>query len=100
MGTMGGGSRGQLGLGLMSSEDRLWLVESLQPLKIVKVSAGGWHSLAMADTGDLYGWGWNESGQGGGAVDDDSSIPPQMAPSAAGRNTIGGYIRFYGDWQP
>jgi len=76
--TMGGGSRGQLGLGSMSSEDRLCLVESLQPLKIVKVSAGGWHSLAMADTGDLYGWGWNESGQVGVAVDDDSSIPPQM----------------------
>ena len=46
--TMGGGSRGQLGLGSMNSEDRLCLVESLQPLKIVKVSAGGWHSLAMA----------------------------------------------------
>lgn len=27
------------------------------------VAAGGWHSLALADTGDIYSWGWNESGQ-------------------------------------
>lgn len=76
--TMGGGSRGQLGLGSTSSEDRLCLVENLQPLKIVKVAAGGWHSLALAETGDLYGWGWNESGQVGVAPEEGVSDPPQM----------------------
>ena len=34
--------------------------------------------LFIIDTGDLYGWGWNESGQVGVAVDEDSSSPPQM----------------------
>lgn len=39
------------------------MVEALDGVKIVSVAAGGWHSMAVADTGDLYVWGWNESGQ-------------------------------------
>ena len=28
-----------------------------------KVTAGGWHSCALTVEGDVYFWGWNESGQ-------------------------------------
>ncbi|ELK18281.1 RCC1 domain-containing protein 1 [Pteropus alecto] len=27
------------------------------------VAAGGWHSVCVSETGDIYIWGWNESGQ-------------------------------------
>lgn len=28
-----------------------------------QICAGGWHSCAVSDCGDIYVWGWNESGQ-------------------------------------
>ncbi|XP_031242986.1 RCC1 domain-containing protein 1 [Mastomys coucha] len=30
---------------------------------MAEVAAGGWHSVCVSDTGDIYIWGWNESGQ-------------------------------------
>ncbi|ODN05504.1 putative E3 ubiquitin-protein ligase HERC3 [Orchesella cincta] len=33
------------------------------PCIVVKVSCGGWHTLALTSEGDIYSWGWNESGQ-------------------------------------
>jgi len=31
------------------------------------IAAGGWHSVALSVTGDVYGWGWNKHGQLGGS---------------------------------
>jgi len=63
--TYGNGSRGQLGNGTADKVDSFVEVELLQPVKIIDIAAGGWHSLVLSDTGDLYSWGWNESGQVG-----------------------------------
>ncbi|KAB0400936.1 hypothetical protein E2I00_004675, partial [Balaenoptera physalus] len=30
---------------------------------MAEVAAGGWHSLCVSEAGDIYIWGWNESGQ-------------------------------------
>lgn len=68
--TIGGGSRGQLGNGSTDYSSTLSEVTSLEPLQIDKISVGGWHSLVISN-GDLYGWGWNESGQIGCAATDD-----------------------------
>ncbi|CAG2112099.1 unnamed protein product [Medioppia subpectinata] len=69
----GRGSRGQLGHG--DVEDVVGgggdgrepvgarLVDALDGVKIKAVAAGGWHSMALSTTGDVYVWGWNESGQ-------------------------------------
>ncbi|CAL8069841.1 unnamed protein product [Calicophoron daubneyi] len=57
------GSRGQLGLGDLDDRERLTLIEALQVLTVVAVSAGNWHALCLTDTGDVYSWGWNEHGQ-------------------------------------
>lgn len=38
-------------------------VEALAGIKITKIKAGGWHSLALSEYGDLYVWGWNDTGQ-------------------------------------
>ena len=59
----GGGSRGQLGHGSLTSEAGPRLVAALDGMRIVRIAAGGWHSAAISDSHDLYMFGWNESGQ-------------------------------------
>ncbi|XP_065185313.1 E3 ubiquitin-protein ligase HERC2-like [Sycon ciliatum] len=60
------GSRGQLGHGDVASIDPPAgprLVEALDGVRCLLIAAGGWHSLALMESGDVYSWGWNESGQ-------------------------------------
>ncbi|XP_053810598.1 RCC1 domain-containing protein 1 [Vidua chalybeata] len=61
--TWGGGRHGQLGHGLLESEPQPRLVEALAGVPVRAVAAGGWHSAGVSEAGDLYVWGWNESGQ-------------------------------------
>ncbi|KZS07808.1 putative RCC1 domain-containing protein 1 [Daphnia magna] len=59
----GSGSRGQLGHGSVESSEYPQEIEMLGGIKIVQIAAGGWHSCALSESGDVYVWGWNESGQ-------------------------------------
>ncbi|XP_002131982.2 RCC1 domain-containing protein 1 [Ciona intestinalis] len=59
------GSHGQLGHGDMETLKQPHLIDALDGVCIKRVVAGGWHSVALADTDDLYVWGWNQSGQTG-----------------------------------
>ncbi|KAM8997954.1 RCC1 domain-containing protein 1 [Ara ararauna] len=59
----GGGRHGQLGHGTLESEAQPRLVEALAGVPMRAVAAGGWHSASVSEAGDLYMWGWNESGQ-------------------------------------
>ena len=59
----GHGSQGQLGHGGLESESSLRMVEALEGLTMTCVAAGGWHSAATSDSGDVYVWGWNDQGQ-------------------------------------
>ncbi|XP_051548669.1 RCC1 domain-containing protein 1-like [Myxocyprinus asiaticus] len=61
--TWGSGSHGQLGHGTLTSQEEPQVVEALWGVPIKAVSAGGWHSASVSAGGDLYMWGWNESGQ-------------------------------------
>ncbi|KAK2834404.1 hypothetical protein Q7C36_015105 [Tachysurus vachellii] len=61
--TWGHGSHGQLGHGTLVSEDEPRAVEALWGVPMKSVAAGGWHSACISAGGDLYVWGWNESGQ-------------------------------------
>ncbi|XP_069943691.1 probable E3 ubiquitin-protein ligase HERC3 [Cherax quadricarinatus] len=61
--TWGGGMRGQLGNGEICQREKPELVEHLQGITISSVVCGGWHSVALSSSGDVYVWGWNESGQ-------------------------------------
>uniref|UniRef100_A0A2K5VK04 RCC1 domain containing 1 n=1 Tax=Macaca fascicularis TaxID=9541 RepID=A0A2K5VK04_MACFA len=54
---------GQLGHGTLEAELEPRLLEALQGLTMAEVAAGGWHSVCVSETGDIYIWGWNESGQ-------------------------------------
>lgn len=59
----GGGRHGQLGHGTLEAEPEPRLLEALQGLPMAEVAAGGWHSVCVSEAGDVYTWGWNESGQ-------------------------------------
>ncbi|XP_034541349.1 RCC1 domain-containing protein 1-like [Notolabrus celidotus] len=61
--TWGAGSHGQLGHGGLTSEEDPRVVEALWGMPMNCVAAGGWHSVCISDGGDLYVWGWNETGQ-------------------------------------
>ncbi|ELT94295.1 hypothetical protein CAPTEDRAFT_179088 [Capitella teleta] len=61
--TFGSGSRGQLGHGTIESQTQPQKVAALEGMSMTSVSAGGWHSAALSDIGDIYTWGWNERGQ-------------------------------------
>lgn len=38
-------------------------IEALAGIRIIEIAAGGWHSSALSEFGDLYVWGWNKHGQ-------------------------------------
>ncbi|CAH2990349.1 unnamed protein product [Chilo suppressalis] len=61
--TWGNGRRLQLGHGNLDNLETPTEVEALAGIKIIKIRAGGWHCLALSEFGDLYTWGWNDSGQ-------------------------------------
>ncbi|KAG8179395.1 hypothetical protein JTE90_011404 [Oedothorax gibbosus] len=59
----GFGSKGQLGHGMIENVKEPAVIEALEGIEIKSISCGGWHSAAISTEGDLYMWGWNESGQ-------------------------------------
>jgi alpha-tubulin suppressor-like RCC1 family protein len=46
------------------------------PCIVTKIVCGGWHTLALTSDGDIYSWGWNESGQLG----HDSAVSSKSEP--------------------
>jgi hypothetical protein len=105
----GSGGRGELG----HDEQEHVMVNCEEPKRIdffddlpsvVKdISCGGWHTLALTSDGDIYSWGWNESGQLGHSkekslssvsgvpypVDLGSGDDPVVQISAGSRHSVG-----------
>lgn len=73
----GRGTLGRLGLG--SEQDQLFPAQvkfALQDsVRIVGIAAGAYHSLALADDGSVWCWGYNLYGQLGIIDDEDSHNP-------------------------
>lgn len=61
--SFGCGLRGALGHGDVGSCESPKQLDALAGLKIVDISAGLFHSVAVSSFGDVYSWGWNTSGQ-------------------------------------
>ncbi|XP_078286150.1 RCC1 domain-containing protein 1 isoform X4 [Rhinoraja longicauda] len=59
----GSGRHGQLGHGSVEDEAEPRVVEALHGLAMAEIAAGTWHSVCTNASGDVYVWGWNESGQ-------------------------------------
>jgi len=68
-------------LGDNTTTTRRWPVQVRGPgsaiylTNVTAISAGSAHSLALADSGTVYAWGWNEYGQLGGDTTTNSSRP-------------------------
>ncbi|XP_053573686.1 RCC1 domain-containing protein 1 [Bombina bombina] len=61
--TWGAGRHGQLGHGDLEDVQDPRIVDALHGVVMVDAAAGGWHSVGLSEGGDIYCWGWNESGQ-------------------------------------
>lgn len=59
----GHGEHGRLGTGDLGNVETPQTVETLLQDNIVQIAAGGSHSLVLSDTGKIYAWGKNDSGQ-------------------------------------
>ncbi|XP_068131359.1 RCC1 domain-containing protein 1 isoform X2 [Hyperolius riggenbachi] len=59
----GSGRHGQLGHGDVEDVWEPRIVEALHGVAMTEVAAGGWHTASISEGGDIYCWGWNESGQ-------------------------------------
>ena len=58
---------------------------------IVNIAAGGYHSIALADDGTVYAWGYNPTGQLGNGATVDSRTPVAVKATGtpmAGKNII------------
>ncbi|KAL1235978.1 RCC1 domain-containing protein [Trichinella spiralis] len=87
----GCGTRGEMGCGKLILQTCLRKVPMFTTFKIRLVSVGGWHVLALDDGDNVFGWGWNGSGQLGFPKDERSvvSYPEHICiPTAASLKSV------------
>ncbi|KAI8534379.1 hypothetical protein RHMOL_Rhmol10G0085200 [Rhododendron molle] len=73
----GNNEYGQLGTGDTQPRSQPIPVQGLSGLTLVDIAAGGWHSTALTDDGEVYGWGRGEHGRLGFGDDKSSKMVPQ-----------------------
>ncbi len=82
---------GQLGIGSEYPESSDVPIQvSIQGITWKAIAAGGTHSLAITEEGDLWAWGYNERGQLGAGSDfsGDRSFDPVMISDSGGWTTL------------
>ncbi|KRY58415.1 RCC1 domain-containing protein 1 [Trichinella britovi] len=87
----GCGTRGEMGCGKLILKTCLRKVPMFTTFKIRLVSVGGWHVLALDDGDNVFGWGWNGSGQLGFPKDERSVVlyPEHICiPTAASLKSV------------
>ncbi|KAL2335285.1 hypothetical protein Fmac_016498 [Flemingia macrophylla] len=85
----GNNEYGQLGTGDTQPRSQPIPVQGLSDLTLVDIAAGGWHSTALTDEGEVYGWGRGEHGRlGFGDSDKSSKMVPQKVQLLAGEDIV------------
>ncbi|KDO58961.1 hypothetical protein CISIN_1g0386102mg, partial [Citrus sinensis] len=85
----GNNEYGQLGTGDTQPRSQPIPVQGLSGLTLVDIAAGGWHSTALTDDGEVYGWGRGEHGRlGFGDNDKSSKMVPQKVNLLAGEDIV------------
>jgi alpha-tubulin suppressor-like RCC1 family protein len=84
----GNNEYGQLGTGDTQPRSQPILVQGLSGLTLVDIAAGGWHSTALTDDGEVYGWGRGEHGRLGFGDDKSSKMVPQRVQLLVGEDII------------
>ncbi|XP_022367929.1 probable E3 ubiquitin-protein ligase HERC6 isoform X3 [Enhydra lutris kenyoni] len=81
----GAGSEGQLGIGEFKEINLIpRKIKTLTDIKIIQVSCGHHHSLALSEDGRLFSWGSNSHGQLGLGKECPSQASPQRVQSLDG----------------
>ena len=93
--TWGQNLRGQLGNG--TSYDSSVPVQVRYPanagtVRIVQVSTGTWHSLAIDEDGNTWAWGWNSDGQLGSNTLGNQSSPAKVFASSQSKGSSGPWL--------
>ncbi|XP_057522246.1 ultraviolet-B receptor UVR8-like isoform X1 [Amaranthus tricolor] len=84
----GNNEYGQLGTGDTQPRSQPIRVQGLSGLTLVDIAAGGWHSTALTNEGEVYGWGRGEHGRLGFGDDKSSKMLPQQVQLLAGEDVI------------
>lgn len=71
----GSSQYGQLGIGLIDQSPHPRIIPALANVRVVSISAGQYHSLAITSQGKLYTWGWGVHGQLGLNTVEDMNEP-------------------------
>ncbi|XP_039074363.1 probable E3 ubiquitin-protein ligase HERC6 isoform X1 [Hyaena hyaena] len=81
----GAGSEGQLGIGEFKEINIIpRKIKTLTGIKIIQVSCGHYHSLALSEDGQVFSWGSNSHGQLGLGKELPSQASPQRVRSLDG----------------
>nr|XP_048292637.1 probable E3 ubiquitin-protein ligase HERC6 isoform X2 [Myodes glareolus] len=81
----GAGSNGQLGIGECKDINLMpTKIEFPDDIKIIQVSCGHYHSLALSEDGQVFSWGSNSQGQLGLGKNFSSQASPQKVKSLEG----------------
>ncbi|KAL8044827.1 hypothetical protein ABFX02_08G071600 [Erythranthe guttata] len=84
----GSNEYGQLGTGDTQPRSQPIAVQGLSDLNLVDIAAGGWHSTALTDDGEVYGWGRGEHGRLGFGDDKSSKMVPQRVQLLVGEEIV------------
>ncbi|GMH20674.1 hypothetical protein Nepgr_022515 [Nepenthes gracilis] len=84
----GNNEYGQLGTGDTQPRSQPVPVNGLDGLTLVDIAAGGWHSTALTNGGEVYGWGRGEHGRLGLGDDKSSKMEPQKLQLLAGEDIV------------
>lgn len=84
----GNNEYGQLGIGDTQPRSQPVAVQGLSDLNLVDIAAGGWHSAALTDDGEVYGWGRGEHGRLGFGDDKSSKMVPQRVQLLVGEEIV------------
>jgi hypothetical protein len=79
----GANDAGQVGNGSIVSPVTTPVQTMISNFVVTSIAAGGFHSMAIANAGEIIGWGTNSTGQ-------LSNIPPQTYTMATGLASVGG----------
>jgi len=73
----GWNARATLGHGHYENVPKPSVVAGLSDVAVVQAAIGGWHSICVDDTGQMYAWGGNEYGQCGCELEERDVIVPR-----------------------